>query len=114
MRLLVLGLGAIGQRHVRIAKNLIADLEVLALRSGKGINYVITDHLKRIECDNLSASLGISETYDISKAIDFSATHIVDSRLPKYHLDNIGILAKKAKKILIEKILLIYSNYNTD
>ena len=46
MRLLVLGLGAIGQRHVRLAKELVDGIEILALRSGQGINYLVTDQLE--------------------------------------------------------------------
>ena len=107
MKLLVLGLGAIGQRHVRLAKELVGDLEVLALRSGQGINYVVTDQLERVDCESLSKSLGISETYDINKARDFGATHVVDSRLPRHHLDEIGSLATNAERILVEKPLSI-------
>ena len=106
MKLLVLGLGAIGQRHVRLAKELVGDLEVLALRSGQGINYVVTDQLEKLTA-SLSKSLGISETYDINKARDFGATHVVDSRLPRHHLDEIGSLATNAERILVEKPLSI-------
>ena len=89
MRLLVLGLGAIGQRHVRLAKELVDGIEILALRSGQGINYLVTDQLERVDCDNISDLLDIDETYDVNDAKQFAPTHMLDSRLPKYHLEGL-------------------------
>ena len=47
MRLLVLGLGAIGQRHVRLAKELVDGIE-MPQEIWSRINYLVTDQLREL------------------------------------------------------------------
>jgi predicted dehydrogenase len=59
MRVLVVGLGAIGQRHVRNLRALLGDrVELLAMRT-RGLTHVLTDTL------TLKASEGLCEEYGI-------------------------------------------------
>ena len=105
MRLLVLGLGAIGQRHVRAARRVKPGIEVLALRSKKGLGYYIDDKLDAKETTSIARELGIYETESRDVASQFKATHILDSRIPSVHLKRLGGLSDKKSMILVEKPL---------
>src|SRR6185312_146830 len=59
MKVLIVGLGSIGQRHVRNLRALLGDqLELLAVRV-RGLNHVLTDALK------IESPDGLCEKYDI-------------------------------------------------
>lgn len=59
MRILVVGLGAIGQRHVRNLRSILGDrVELLAVRS-RGLTHVLSDTL------TVEAPDGLCEKYDI-------------------------------------------------
>ena len=115
MKLLILGLGAIGQRHVRAAKRIKPDLNVLALRSKKGLDVSIDDNLC-VSQSNLpiSADLGIDETESIAYAREFSASHLIDSRIPSLHLHGLGQFIDKQTKILVEKPLSSLPSYKLE
>ena len=59
-----------------ISKRTVDGIEILALRSGQGINYLVTDQLERVDCD-ISDLLDIDETYDVNDAKQFAPTHIL-------------------------------------
>ena len=60
MRILIAGLGAIGQRHARNLRALCGDgVELIAFRRRR-LPYVVTESLERDDSRNVEAELGIT------------------------------------------------------
>lgn len=59
MRVLIAGLGAIGQRHARNLRALRPDIELHALR-GRRLRHVVTDTLQRDDTRDVEADLGVT------------------------------------------------------
>ena len=69
MRVLIAGLGAIGQRHARNLHKLYgADLELLAYRRRR-LPFVITESLERDDSRNVEDDLGVSVFEDLDEAL---------------------------------------------
>jgi predicted dehydrogenase len=69
MKVLVVGLGGIGQRHVRNLRHLYGDsIEILAARS-RGLRHVISEKLEIADGDVVS-KYGIKAFDDLSRALD--------------------------------------------
>jgi hypothetical protein len=69
MRVLIVGLGSIGQRHVRNLRALLGDrLELLAVRV-RGLNHVLTDAMKVESPDGLCEKYDIRTFGDLDQAL---------------------------------------------
>jgi predicted dehydrogenase len=69
VRILVAGLGAIGQRHARNLRTLCGDgVELLAFRRRR-LPYVVTESLERDDSRNVEAELGITAYEDLDEAL---------------------------------------------
>jgi len=106
MNILILGLGAIGQRYIRILKRLSSAYSICSLRSTSH-NQLIADDLTATTVPDLPASLGISTVSCVEQARYFNPTYIIDARPPLYHLVGIEPLIRCAKGIFCEKPLSI-------
>ena len=71
MKILIAGLGAIGQRHLRNMRTLMgADVEVLAYRV-RGNPEALTDTLKIEEGSNLESKYNLKVFHDLDQAFGF-------------------------------------------
>jgi len=69
VRILIAGLGAIGQRHARNLRALRGDdLELLAYRRRR-LSHVVTDTLQRDDSRNVEADLGVRTFLDLDTAL---------------------------------------------
>lgn len=69
MRILVAGLGAIGQRHARNLRAICGDgLELLAYRRRR-LSHVVTESLQRDDTKNVETELGITAFDDLEAAL---------------------------------------------
>lgn len=69
MRILIAGLGAIGQRHARNLRALCgAELELLAFRRRR-LRHVVTESLQRDESRNAEAELAVTVFEDLDEAL---------------------------------------------
>lgn len=69
MRILIAGLGAIGQRHARNVRAIWGDtLDLLAYRSRR-LPFVVTDALERDDSRNVEAELGITVFDNLDSAL---------------------------------------------
>src|SRR5919198_4748900 len=69
-RFLIIGLGAIGQRHVRNLRALLGDdAEILAYRT-RGLTHVLTDTLEVEDVHGLHERFDIRVFEDLDEALD--------------------------------------------
>ena len=68
MRILIAGLGAIGQRHARNIRALRADVELIAYRRRR-LTHVVTESLTKDESRNVEQELGITAFDDLDDAL---------------------------------------------
>lgn len=87
MRILLIGLGSIGRRHLGHLKR-IGGLELAAFRTNKG-------QLKKEE--------SISEFYHLEDALDFKPDGVIISNPTSLHVDTAVPFLEKGIKVLIEK-----------
>lgn len=95
-RLLVVGLGSIGQRHIRIAKDLLPELQIAVLRHQK--------------CDSESDKDILKCFTNIDDAISFQPQAAVIANPATHHIDIAMKLAKAGVHLLIEKPISHESN----
>jgi len=102
MNVLFIGLGGIGQRHLRVFKKLYPLSRVYAIRSSNN-NNEITDSL------NLDKSVDIEEKYritrcnDINEATRFNIDFAIVSNPTSLHLDTSIDLINNKIPVLVEK-----------
>ncbi len=89
-RILIVGLGSIGRRHLKLARQLLPTSDIRILR-----------HKHSTEIPNLSNGC----FFDINKAIDFDPQIAVIANPSPFHLSIAQILAEKGVHLLIEKPL---------
>jgi predicted dehydrogenase len=68
VRILIAGLGAIGQRHARNIRALRADVELIAYRRRR-LTHVVTESLTKDESRNVEQQLGITSFDDLDEAL---------------------------------------------
>lgn len=68
MRVLIAGLGAIGQRHARNLRTLVPGVELLAYRR-RGLKHVITPDLDSDADQDVELALGITSYTDLDRAL---------------------------------------------
>ncbi|GHA30222.1 dehydrogenase [Salinimicrobium marinum] len=87
MRILLIGLGSIGRRHLGHLEK-IGGLELAALRTKKGV---------------LKEENGIKEFYELQDALDFEPDGVLISNPTSLHVETAKPFLEKGIKVLIEK-----------
>ncbi|MDT0689811.1 Gfo/Idh/MocA family oxidoreductase [Salegentibacter sp. F188] len=87
MRILLIGLGSIGRRHLGHLEK-IDGLELAALRTKKGV---------------LKEEKGIKEFYDLNDALDFNPDGVLISNPTSLHVETAIPFLEKGIRVLIEK-----------
>lgn len=104
MRVLFVGLGSIGQRHLRNLKRLVTDdVEILACRR-MGHNLCIEDGRAR-RVDSLADHLGFTEVRDLSEALDARPEIVFVTNPSGDHLETAIEAARRGCHLFIEKPL---------
>jgi predicted dehydrogenase len=103
VRILIAGLGAIGQRHARNLRALYGDgLELLAFRRRR-LPHVITDSLQRDESRNVEAELGITAFEDLDAALAAGPDGVFVCTPSSRHLEIAQRAADAGCHLFIEK-----------
>lgn len=92
MKIAVIGLGSIGRRHVRIIKNVIPDIYIISVRTGRGGSVpedeIVNERVKNIE-----------------HAIDRDVDGVIISSPASYHIRDAIKCIESGIPVLIEKPL---------
>ncbi len=105
MRILVAGLGAIGQRHARNLRTLLGDeLDLLAYRQRR-LPYVVTDTLERDTARIVEAELALSVHGDLDGAFEHGVDAVFVCTPSSQHLGIAQQAAQAGCHLFIEKPL---------
>ena len=105
MRILIAGLGAIGQRHARNLRALCGtDLELLAFRRRR-LPHVVTEALERDDSRNVETELGLTVFEDLGEALAAKPGAVFVCTPSSQHLDIAQRGAEAGCDLFIEKPL---------
>ena len=103
MRILIAGLGAIGQRHARNLRAICgSDLELLAFRRRR-LPHVVTEALRRDDSTNVEAELGLTVFGDLGEALAARPAAAFVCTPSSQHLDIAQRAAEAGCDLFIEK-----------
>lgn len=103
MRILIAGLGAIGQRHARNLRALYGDhVELLAFRRRR-LLHVVTEALQRDDSRNVEADLGVTVFEDLDEALAARPDGVFVCTPSSQHLEIAQRSADEGCHIFIEK-----------
>jgi predicted dehydrogenase len=103
VRILIAGLGAIGQRHARNLRAVCGDgLELLAYRRRR-LSHVITEGLQRDDSRDVESALGVRAFDDLDAALDERPDVAVICTPSSQHLDIAQRAADAGCHLFIEK-----------
>lgn len=103
MKILIVGLGSAGQRHMRNLKRILGDAaEFIAYRVRK-LNRQFDDNLNVIEGKNVSETYHIKEYYDLGEALDENPDFAVIANPNNLHIECALKVAKRGIDIFLEK-----------
>ena len=103
MRILIAGLGAIGQRHARNLRMLLgADLELLAFRQRR-LPFVVTERLERDDSRAVEAELGVRAHADLDEALAARPDAVFVCTPSSQHLEVAQRAADAGCHVFIEK-----------
>lgn len=105
MKALFLGLGAIGQRHLRNLREVVGpDLEVSAVRA-RGLDHVLTDGMQVAKSGGLREEFGIREEPDLETALAARPDALFVCNPTNLHLSAALAGARAGIPLFIEKPL---------
>lgn len=105
MKILIAGLGAIGQRHARNLRTLYGDeLELLAFRRRR-LPHVVTEKLQRDDSRNVEAELGVTPFDDLIGALAARPDAVFVCTPTSQHLEIAQRAADAGCHLFIEKPL---------
>ena len=105
MKILITGLGSIGQRHVRNLRRLYGnEVELIAYRS-RGLKTTFSDDLKIREGVDLEAEYGITAYYRLEEALAQKPEAAFITNITSRHMETALACAKAGCHMLIEKPL---------
>lgn len=105
MRILIAGLGAIGQRHARNLRVLYGDgLELLALRRRR-LPHVVTEALQRDDSRNVEAELDVTVFADLDEALAARPDAVFVCTPSSQHLEVAQRAAEAGCHLFVEKPL---------
>ena len=103
MRILIAGLGAIGQRHARNLRTLLGDgLELIAYRRRR-LSHVITESLQRDDSRDVESALGIRAFEDLDAALAERPDGVFVCTPSSQHVDIAQRAAAAGCHLFIEK-----------
>lgn len=102
MRILIAGLGAIGQRHARNLRALRPDTELIAFRRRQR-KYVITDRLERDDSRDVEKELGITAFGNLDEALATQPEAVFICTPSSQHLEIAQRAANADCHLFIEK-----------
>jgi predicted dehydrogenase len=103
VRILIAGLGAIGQRHARNVRTLRGDgVELFAFRS-RGLRHVVTDTLARDDSRDVEMDLGIRSFGNLDEALEVKPDAVFICTPSSRHLDIAQRAAEAGCHLFIEK-----------
>lgn len=102
MRVLIAGLGAIGQRHARNLRALRPDVELHAFRQ-RGLRHVVTAALQRDDARDAESDLGITSHADLDAALATRPDAVFICTPSALHLDVALRAAAAGCHLFIEK-----------
>ena len=117
----IIGLGSIGRRHLRLVKELRPELNIIAVRSGKGkkeeetlLNAVVYSLEEAIDYGIEAAIIATPAIYHIQQAIDLmeKGVHVLIEKPLSHSLDNMTELLKVNKKTKTVALLGYCLRYN--
>ena len=104
----IIGLGSIGRRHLRLVKELRPELNIIAIRSGKGkrvaeeklANYTVYSLKEAISYGLEAVVIATPATYHIQQAIELmgKGIHVLIEKPLSHSLDNVNKLLRIKKK----------------
>ena len=106
----IIGLGSIGRRHLRLVKELRPELNIIAVRSGKGkkeeeekklLNAVVHSLEEAIDYGIEAAIIATPAIYHIQQAIDLmeKGVHVLIEKPLSHSLHNMTELLKVNKNL---------------
>ena len=105
MRVLIAGLGSIGQRHARNLRTVMGDrVELLAYRV-RGLPHVITDRMTLDRSAVVEDRLGIRAFDDLDAALAEAPAAVIVSNPTRFHLATANKAVHAGCHVLIEKPL---------
>lgn len=105
MRILIAGLGAVGQRHARNLRRIWGDgLELLAYRR-RGLPFVVTDTLERDDSRNVESELDLTVFHDLDEALADGPDAVFVCTPSSLHLEVAQRAATAGCHLFIEKPL---------
>ena len=110
MNVLFIGLGGVGQRHLRVLKKLFPLAKVYAVRK-KNISHEINDQLQLDTNVNIEEKYNITICKTIADAICFNLDFAIVCNPTSLHIDSALVLIENKVPVLIEKPL---SNNNNN
>ena len=103
----IVGLGSIGCRHLRLARELRSDLNIVAVRSRKGkkneeeklVDSVVYSLEDAIDCGIEAAIIATPAVYHVQQAIELmeKGIHVLIEKPLSHSLDNVNKLLRIAK-----------------
>ena len=102
MKALFVGLGGIGQRHLRILKNLYPNIKIAAVRN-RGKTFEIGDDLKINKNVNIIKKYKISNYSSISQSLKFNPDFAIVANPTSMHMSTTTELVKNKIPVLMEK-----------
>lgn len=103
MKILIIGLGSAGQRHMRNLKNILGDdAEFIAYRVRR-LSRQFDDNLNVVEGKSVSESYCIKEYYDLDEALDAKLDFAIIANPNNMHIECALKVAKRGIDIFLEK-----------
>lgn len=107
MKVLFVGLGSAGQRHLRNIKKIVGDnVEFLAFRM-RGFSRVFDDSLNIIEDETLSENYKLQEFFDFNRALEEKPDIVIIANPNSMHMQFALAAAKAGCDLFIEKPIAV-------
>jgi predicted dehydrogenase len=102
MKALFIGLGGVGQRHLRILKTIYPNIKIGAVRN-RGNTFEISDDLQINKNINIIKKYNIFTFPTISKALEFAPNFAIVANPTSFHVSATTELIKNKIPVLLEK-----------
>ena len=102
MKILFIGLGGVGQRHLRNIKSLYPEAELIAYRS-RGLQNIISTDLEITSEVGLEESYSISSFKSLSEALKLKPLASIISNPSNMHVEPAIECMKSGSNVFIEK-----------
>lgn len=104
MKALFCGLGGVGQRHLRVLKEIVPDIEIAAVRT-RGRTFEIRDDMTADQGVDIEKKYGIRKYISIDASFCFNPDFAVVAKPTSLHVETTTELVKSGIPVLVEKPL---------